>query len=69
MTLIPPYAAIIWSWTPTDSPIIFCSTLIAPVASSNEFFVIPLYAYKAFKSPTVNEEDDPMPLRAGRSPS
>ena len=64
----PPIAAQIWSWLPTLSLITCCSSRMASLASSSGEVILPRRAFSAFSSPTVNEEEEPSPERAGRSP-
>ena len=67
--LNPPNAAATWSWQPTDSPIMSRSTWMASRANCMLLGMRPLNTCRALSRPTVNEELEPMPERAGRSAS
>ncbi len=69
MRLKPPKAAATWSWLPTLSPITFCSMWMASRASCSLLTMLPFSAASACTRPTVKEELEPRPERAGRSPS
>ena len=69
MWFSPPWAALVWSWEPTVSPISSCSMWIDSMVSSCLLRICPFRAYRALSKPTVKEELEPMPQRAGRSAS
>ena len=69
MVFMPPWAANTWSWEPTVSFRTSCSMWMPSAASCCLLTTSPRSACRACSRPTVNDELDPMPLRAGRSPS
>ena len=63
----PPYAAAYWSCFPIGSFRISISISHAPLASSSADLYCLLMANKLCNRPTVNDDDEPMPVPAGMS--